>query len=65
LDDRAEKIEKLALGASEIFDVQVTGGLSLLTIRHYNDEIVGEMINKTSILLRQQTPETIQVLMKK
>jgi aspartate kinase len=64
LDDRAEKIEKLALGASEIFDVQVTRGLSLLTIRHYNDEIVREMIKKPSILLRQQTPETIQVLMK-
>jgi len=65
LDDRAEKIEKLALGASELFDVQVTRGLSLLTIRHYNDEIMGGMIKKTSILLRQQTPETIQVLMKK
>lgn len=64
LDDRAEKIEKLALGASELFDVQVTKGLSLLTIRHYNDAIVGKMILKASILLRQQTPETIQVLMK-
>ena len=64
LDDRTEKIEKLALGASELFDVQLTKGLSLLTIRHYNDEVVEKMINKTSILLRQQTPETIQVLMK-
>ena len=64
LDDRAEKIEKLALGASELFDVQVTKGLSLLTIRHYNDAIVEKMILKASILLRQQTPETIQVLMK-
>ena len=64
LDDRAEKIEKLALGASELFDVQVTKGLSLLTIRHYNDAIVEKMIVKPSILLRQQTPETIQVLMK-
>jgi len=64
LDDRAEKIEKLALGASEIFDVRVTKGLSLLTIRHYNDAVVEKMILKASILLRQQTPETIQVLMK-
>jgi aspartate kinase len=64
LDDRAEKIEKVALGASELFDVQVTKGLSLLTIRHYNDAIVENMIIKPSILLRQQTPETIQVLMK-
>ena len=64
MDDRAEKIEKLAIGASELFDVQVTKGLSLLTIRHYNEEILEKMIKKPSILLRQQTPETIQVLMK-
>ncbi len=63
LDEHAEKIEKLALGASGIFDVQVTKGLSLLTIRHYNDDVLQKMIDKTSILLRQQTPETIQVLM--
>jgi aspartate kinase len=64
LDDREDKIEKLALEASGVFDVQVIKGLSLLTIRHYNAGILDSMINKTSILLRQQTPETIQVLMK-
>ncbi|MBL7739787.1 MAG: aspartate kinase [Chitinophagaceae bacterium] len=64
LDDRAEKIEKLALEASALFDVQVVRGLSLLTIRHYTTEVLEKMIKETSILLRQQTPETIQVLMK-
>ena len=64
-DDRAEKIEKLALEASELFDVTVMRDLSLLTIRHYNAGILQKMIKETSILLRQQTPETIQVLMKK
>jgi aspartate kinase len=64
LDDHAEKIEKLALGASDIFDVQLIKGLSLLTIRHYNEETLQTMIKEKSILLRQQTPETIQVLMK-
>lgn len=65
LDDHDEKIEKLAIGASGIFDVQVTKGLSLLTIRHYDNDILEKMIKEKSILLRQQTPETIQVLMKK
>ena len=37
-DDHPEKIEKLALAASEIFDVQVEKDLTLLTIRHYNKE---------------------------
>ncbi len=63
LDDQGEKIEKLALGASEIFDVQVTRDLSLLTIRHYTGEYFEKLTNGKSILLRQQTPETIQALL--
>src|SRR5258708_2463029 len=38
LDDKPEKIEKLALAASEIFDVQLEKDLTLLTIRHYTEE---------------------------
>jgi aspartate kinase len=64
LDDRAEKIEKLALEASAFLDVQVIKGLSLLTIRHYTKEIFEKLTKEKSILLRQQTPETIQVLLK-
>ncbi len=64
LDDRAEKIEKLALEASSFLDVQATKELSLLTIRHYNKEILEKLTNGKTFLLRQQTPETIQVLMK-
>lgn len=63
LDDRSEKIEKLALEASAFFDVQVIKGLSLLTIRHYNKELFDKLAGGKSILLRQQTPETLQVLM--
>lgn len=64
LDDHAEKIEKLALGASDIFDVQVTKDLSLLTIRHYTGEYFEKLSKGKTILLRQQTQETIQLLMK-
>jgi len=63
LDDRQEKIEQLALNASEMFDVRVIKGLSLLTIRHYNKELFEKLSEGRNILLRQQTPETIQVLM--
>ena len=62
LDDRAEKIEKLALEASELFDVTVMKELSLLTIRHYNNQLFDKLTEGKKILLRQQTPETIQVL---
>jgi len=63
LDDRQEKIEQLALQASQIFDVSVVKGLSLLTIRHYNKELFEKLSSGKNILLHQQTPETIQVLM--
>lgn len=63
LDDHTEKIEKLALEAAGFVDVQVLKGLSLLTIRHYNREIFEQMVEGKKILLRQQTPETIQVLL--
>ena len=63
LDDHLEKIESLALESSESFDVQVTKNLSLLTIRHYTKELYEKLTAGKTILLRQQTPETIQTLM--
>ncbi len=62
VDEHAEKIDQLAHEAARYFDVQVTRNLSLLTIRHYNEAIKNELIGGRSIILQQQTPETIQVL---
>lgn len=64
IDNRPDKIEKLALRASDIFDVQVEKGLTLLTIRHYTDEAVNKMIAGKAVELRQQSPETVQIVMK-
>jgi aspartate kinase len=64
LDDRAEKIEKLAHAAAELFDVQVEKGLSLLTIRHYRPELLLQMTEGRAVVLQQQSTETVQVLMK-
>lgn len=64
LDYWPEKIEKLALQASEFVNVEVTKDLSLLTIRHYTQEVFDKLTKEKSILLRQQTPETIQLLLK-
>jgi aspartate kinase len=62
LDDRAEKIDQLAAALSNIFDVQVERNLSLLTIRHFNDALLLKMTEDKQIILKQQTPETVQVL---
>lgn len=64
LDDRTDKIEKLALAASSFFEVLVEKGLTLLTIRHYKEDILAELSTGKQILLRQQSPEIVQVLMK-
>lgn len=64
VDDHAEKIDQLAASASNLFDVQVEKGLSLLTIRHYTEEVLQSMIVGKKIELIQKTPETVQVLYK-
>ncbi len=63
-DDHAEKIDQLAAEASLIFDVELEKNLTLLTIRHYNQEIITELTNKKQIVLEQKTPQTVQMLMR-
>ncbi len=64
LDDRSDKIEKLALAAASFFEVTVEKGLTLLTIRHYKQDILHELTVGKEIVLRQQTAETVQLLLK-
>ena len=64
MDDRSEKIERLALAASEFFDVQIEKNCTLLTIRHYNDQIIQQLTEGRTQLLSQKTKETIQILLK-
>lgn len=62
MDDRPDKLEKLALEAASIFDVQVEKGLTLITVRHYQREVVSKLVGDKKILLQQQTPETHQLI---
>lgn len=64
-DDHPEKIDQLALAAAEIFDVELQRDLRLLTIRHYNNEVIGQLIAGMQVVLEQKTKETVQILMKK
>jgi aspartate kinase len=63
VDDLPEKVEQFALEAARLFDVSVTKNLTLLTVRHYNEAVYTELIKDKTVLLRQQTTETIQLLM--
>jgi aspartate kinase len=63
LDDRKDKIEKLASAASEFFEVNVTKDLTLLTVRHYTREIYEKLTTGKKMLLQQRTRETVQALL--
>lgn len=63
-DDKPEKIEKLAVDASLIFDVELEKNLTLLTIRHYDEDTIKTLTENKQIVLEQKTPQTIQVLMR-
>ena len=62
-DNIPEKIEKLAIEASGIFDVEIENGLTLLTIRHYQKDLLENLIKGRKIVLQQWSPETVQTLM--
>ena len=63
VDDRPDKVEAFALKAGEHFVVSVTKNLTLLTIRHYQKDVVEKLTNGFKIVLQQQTPETIQLVL--
>jgi aspartate kinase len=44
--------------------VQVEKGLTLLSIRHYTNDLLEKMTAGKIIELKQQSPETVQVVMK-
>ena len=64
VDDQQDKIEDLALKASSLFDVSVEKNLQLLTIRHYNNEIIEKLTLNKEIVLEQKTEQTVQFLLR-
>ena len=61
-DGHAEKTAQIAAEASILFDVDVERNLSLLTIRHYNEEAVEKLTAEKQIILQQKTMETLQAV---
>jgi aspartate kinase len=55
-------LQQLAVLASEIFDVQLEKNLTLLTIRHYDEKLLHEMLEGKNVVLLQRTKETVQAL---
>ena len=63
-DNHAEKIDQLAEAASNIFDVEVERNLTLLTIRHYQQDSIHKLTADKNVLLEQKTLQTVQMIMR-
>lgn len=61
-DNREDKIGMLASAAAEIFDVQITPGLELLTIRHYTEDARKKYASGKIFLVQQQTQQNLRML---
>ncbi len=64
MDDREDKIEKLATATADLFDLNIEKGLTLLTIRHYQQTLIDELTTGKDVVLTQQTKDTLQVLIR-
>jgi aspartate kinase len=62
VDNTPEKIEKVIDLLKQDFNIQQEDGLTILTIRHYNDAIVEKHLANKNPILTQKRASTFQVL---
>ncbi len=63
-DNKEEKVAQLAADASDIFDVELEKNLSLITVRHYDQQTIGQLILDKVVVLEQKTINTVQLLVR-
>lgn len=64
VDNKFSNLEKLINHLKARFKVDFKPGVSLYTIRHFNDAAIKELEEGKEILLKQLTPETLQIVTK-
>jgi aspartate kinase len=64
VDFKKEKIEQVIEALSSDFSIIKIEGLTLLTIRHYNQSVIDKLTKDKSPLIKQISKNTIQVLMR-
>ncbi|RAJ06891.1 aspartate kinase [Chitinophaga skermanii] len=64
IDNNPDKIELLIKALHVDFKVKYNEGLELLTVRHYQPELLRELTTDRQILLEQRSLKTVQLLMK-
>ncbi|HXH18169.1 MAG TPA: aspartate kinase [Chitinophagales bacterium] len=64
IDLNEGKLNELVNFLEPHFNVSVEKNVEVLTIRHYNDAIVGELTNGKDIVITQKTKDTVQFVCK-
>ncbi|MCH8332088.1 MAG: hypothetical protein IH946_12080, partial [Bacteroidetes bacterium] len=62
-DNKPQKVEKIQKALEETFEVKHNDGLELLTIRHYNESTISDLIKGKRIMLEQKSRNTIQLVL--
>ncbi len=58
-----QKLEELIAALENTFNVQVNYRVELLTIRHYNNEVIGKLTVNRKSLIMERNPDTVQYLL--
>lgn len=64
ITDNPSKMEKLLGQLGNKFEVKYNRGLHLITIRHYNNEIAGYLLQGKKLLMEQRSRSTAQFVIK-
>lgn len=62
VDNNPEKITKVIKLLHNLFNIQQDNDLIILTIRHYNNEVIQKHIADKQVIITQKRPSTYQVL---
>ena len=64
VENKYDHLEPLILQLKAKYDVKVDLNVKLYTIRHYNAEAIDEIEKNKTVLMKQITPETVQIITK-
>ena len=65
MDLDEEKLKALQESVGENHEVRFNKNCRLLTVRHFNDEILKKLAGKAEVLLEQRTRNTVQLVLQK
>jgi aspartate kinase len=64
LDDHEERTNQLIASMQEQFAVRYNRNLTLITIRHFTEEIIQGLIANTKVMVEQRSRNTVQLVVK-